>query len=123
MLGYFGHQVMTAAIGSAASKSATILVKGWNHVAIACPAFGTLLGESTCNVYVEVSKTATTSEFKRLKTMGQYSSNVGIFDWEVPSTTGNWITTCQPAAHFDYLRIHLSTAATDAIDFEVHVHH
>lgn len=121
MFGFHQHGTIDASFASAASKSAAINVTGKNHVAIEMPAFGTLLAESTCNVYVEGGQTST-GTFRRIKDEGIYSSGAGILDWEIPSTTGNWLTICRPAARFNFIKVHLSTAATDAISCTIHVH-
>jgi hypothetical protein len=102
-----------------------VSVKGWNHVAIEFPAFGTLLAASTANIYVEgsqVADTSTTGAYRRIVDEGVYSAGAAIADWEVPSTEGDRIYICRPAARFDNIKVVLSTAATDGISCTIHVH-
>jgi hypothetical protein len=119
MYGYFGHGTVDASLASAASKSTFIDIRGVNRIAIEMPAFSTLLATTTANVYVEGGQ-ATTSTFRRVKASGVYSATSGIDDWEVPSTTGNFIAVCDPIVGFNYMKVALSTAATDAISCTIH---
>ena len=119
-VGFNGHKVITASVASGAEVSTIVEYPGYNHVSIGCATFANL-GTSTANVGVQVSNSKD-GTFRTLKTLGQYSGGAGILDWEVPSTTGGWIATCQPAAHFNALKVTLSTAATGGFDFEVHLH-
>ena len=121
MFGFTGHKTTDVIVASAASLSSYCLTRGYNHVAVEVPAFGTLLAESTANVEVYGCATAT-GTYRVIKDEGNYSAGASIDNWEVPSTTGNWICVCRPAARFDYIKVHFSTAATDSITATIHLH-
>lgn len=113
MHGQFVHKTEVATFANAATVSRAIPIDGVNRVALELPTFAIGLGATTCNVFVQVSKTET-GTFRRLKDMGVYSAASGLQDWEVPSSIGNCVVLCRPAAGFNYLKIEVSNAATAA---------
>lgn len=120
----YGHGVIDASIASGATFSTFVKIEGYSGIAIDMPAFGTLLGTNAANVYVNVAAdTAATTNFKRLKTLGVYSASSGVDDWEVTETSGPFIARCDAAVGFRWIRVELSTAATDAISCTIHLFH
>ena len=129
MFGNIGNQrIVTASVASGDTTSEAIFIQGANRVFIGLPAFGTLLGTTTANVYCQAAIATGTGKdiapgeaFRRLQIDFIASAASGLIDWEVPSTTGNRLVFCSPAAGFDFIKIELSTAATDGISLEAQI--
>jgi hypothetical protein len=121
MYGLSGHSVIDASIATGATSSSALFVGGYNHVAIEIPTFSVGVATATANVYVQVAQTST-GTFRRVKDMGVYSASSGIGDWEVPSSIGNYMVVCDPAAKFNYMKVELSNVATAVVSCRVHVH-
>lgn len=114
------HKSVDAPIASGTSESTYVQIFGANRVAIEFPDFGTLLAASTANGYVSVAQSPTDT-FYRLQDMGVYSANSGIRDWEIPAFSGARTVLCRPVVGFNYMKVGLSTAATDGITPIVHI--
>jgi hypothetical protein len=120
MLGQYGNGIIPATISTDVTFSTAIKIAGFNRIAIDVPDFANGVITATANVLVQVANTSTTSEFKNLVTLGEYSAGAGILKWEVPSGSGSKIVDC-PVVGFNYMRVELSNTATANVTFTVHV--
>jgi len=119
MLGQYQHGVTVATISTDTLVSTAIAIDGANRVAFEIP---TLTGgiTATANVFCQVAESAT-GTFRRIVDMGVYSASSGLQDWEAPSTTGNRIILCRPAAGASHVKIELSNTATANVLAKVHI--
>jgi len=124
MYGQYGGSRQAVTFTSGASKTSAFDTNGASLISLEFPTFGTLLGTTTANVYIEGAQGTKESmtTFRRVVDEGNYSAGAGIADWEVPSTTGNRTIACRPLVRFNYGKIHLSTVATDGMTVWVHKH-
>ena len=122
MRGQHGHQTQVVTFASGESESSSAFIAGANRIGIEFPAFDTLLAAANANAYVKVAKDSGDT-FRRLKDMGVYSANSGLQDWEVPSFSGGTLVLCRPVVGFNYMKVELSTAATDGYTATVHILH
>lgn len=120
MRGQNGHHSTVVTVASGANDSSAVYIAGANRVAIELPAFGTLLAAAASNVYVKGAKSEL-GTYRRVQDMGVYSSNSGIYDWEVPSGTGDRFVLCRPIVGFDYMKVEIGQVATDGYSPSVHV--
>lgn len=122
MLGMYGHRVIGCTLTTGATFSTVVtLPMGYNNFAIACGTFSVGLPTATANVYVQVSNTITTGTFQRVKMMGTYSASSGIQDWEIPSSTGNYIAVAPSLAQgWLYARVEPSTVPTAPQSVQIH---
>lgn len=121
MFGMYGHQVLACTMTTGATVATVItLPGGYNYYAVAVGTFSAGLPTTTANVYVQVSNTTTTSTFQRVKLTGAYSSGSGIQDWEVPSSTGNYIAVCPALVGWKYARVEMSTVPTALMSVQIH---
>lgn len=120
MKGQNGHHSQVATVASGANDSTTVYIAGANRILIELPAFGTLLAASTSAVYVKVAKEATDT-FRRLQDMGVYSANSGIYDWEIPTGSGNRFVLCRPVVGVDHMKVELGQTATAGYCPTVHI--
>lgn len=117
------HKRNIATITTGNNVSAAIPVLGFSWASLELPAFGTTLATATANVYCQVSHSAA-GPFYRLRTPGVYSGVTGIYEWEVPSSTGSCIVQT-PVNGYAYLKVEISTTPTGAqgsYSAFVHVH-
>jgi len=119
--GSTGHHVQTVIVASATTESSAFCCRGWNHVALQIPALTTQLATATCNVYI-AGCNSESGTFALIRDAGTYSGGAGIYNWEVPSSTGGWIAICPAATRFNWCKIVLSTEATDSLTCVVHFH-
>ena len=119
MRGQFLQQSQVVTFASGASISAACPIEGANRVALEFPAFESLLGAASANAYVQVCETST-GTFRRLVDMGVYSASSGLQDWEIPVFNGDRTVLCRPVVGFNFMKIHLGTAATDGYSATVH---
>lgn len=122
---------VTFATGTTLTTLATD-VRGFNHVAIEVATFASGLGASTANVYVQgcvvykpgnaAISSAASATYRRLMDEGNYSAGAAIADWEVPSSTGNRVIVCRPAARADFIKVELSNATTHTFGCWVWLH-
>ena len=121
MFGMFGHKITPCTFTTGSTFSTVItLPGGYNFWAFGIQTFAVGLGTATANVYIQVSNSAATAGFRRVKLMGQYSAGSGIQDFEVPSSTGNYIVVAPAILGWNYVRLELSTIATNLINAEIH---
>lgn len=114
MAAWGGYKVLTATIATSASISTAIPIDGWNRLAIELPTFSSGCVSATANVYLQATNDAASGTFRRVQVMGFYSGSSGIYDWEVPASTGNKIVVCEPALNFAAIKVELSISATAA---------
>jgi hypothetical protein len=119
MRGQSLHQTQVVTFASGASVSAVCPIDGANRVAIEFPSFGNDLAAAAANAYVQVG-VAAGGTFRRLQDMGIYSASSGLRDWEIPSFSGDRTVLCRPVVGFDYMKVHLGTAATNGYSVTVH---
>jgi hypothetical protein len=110
MFGFGIHKVQASTMATGASTSGSFDIRNANAIGIEIPAFGTVMGSATVNVYVAVAASAGT--FVRLKAMGTYSSTSGIQDWEIPQGSGGYIANCPVAVGFTQMQIQFPTTVT-----------
>ena len=121
MIGFYGHKVLTATISTAGTTSDAIRTEGYTNVLLEIPTFSAYCVSATANVYVQGAYSSAVT-FSRIKDMGAYSSGVGVYDWEVPATTGNYLAMCKPAAMVNFIKVEVSITATAAMACVVHLH-
>lgn len=119
MYGYAYHGVTTCTFASNAKVCTAFDAREANRIAVEMGAFGTLLATTTANLFVQGAINSGTT-FRRIKAVGVYSAVSGLEDWEVPSTTGDFIAVCDPALGFEAVRFELSNTATDGAECYVH---
>lgn len=115
--------ITTAVSGGANQYSDPICVLEYPKVSLEMPTFAVAATTANCNIQIEGSSTSTTSTFRPIRHQGVYSGGSGILTWEVPSSTGNYIVTCEPASYFRYIRIHVPVnTLTAALSPVVHLY-
>lgn len=120
MRGMYGDKPVVATVASNAKSSTAIYIGGANRIALEIPSFGSDLATATANIFVMGGDTES-GTFRRIKDMGVYSATSGINDWEVPSTTGDYLVICDTVLGFGYMKIQLSNTATNGFLPNVHV--
>lgn len=122
MLGFSGHKIITGSIAADTTCMGTgVQVAGANHILIEVPTFAVGLITATANVYVKGCATLT-GTYRRLATDGVYSAGAGLADWEAPSSIGNKLYFCQPAACVSFIKVEVSNTATAAYSPIIHLH-
>lgn len=114
------HQRLSATIGINSTTAEAVFIGEAKKVAIEIQTFANGLVTATANIYAQVAL-QDSDTFRRVQDMGVYSANSGIYDWEVPSNTGNRVYLCRPALGFNYLKLESSQTATAAITCYVHI--
>ena len=123
MWGQSGHQRVTCTFATGMTSACSpVDVRGANHVAIELPTFASYMSVSTANMYIQGCKTSD-GTFRRVMDEGNYSAGAAIADWELPSSTGDRVVICRPAARFDYIKPEFSRETTAAMEVWVHIHH
>ena len=121
MFGMFGHRITPCSFSTGSTFSTVItLPGGYNFWAFGIQTFAAGVGTATANVYVQVSNSAPTAGFRRVKFMGQYSGGSGLQDFEVPSSLGNYICVAPSIIGWNYVRLELSTVTTNLLSAEIH---
>lgn len=97
-------------------KSSTgVYIGGYRSIALEIVTFGSNLVTSTANVYVQgaVASGSVAGGYRRIKVLQPLTATTGnVVDWEVPSTTGDFIAVCDALRGFDYAIVELSNTAT-----------
>lgn len=123
MYGQYGHARKNLTFASNAKESSVYDISGANKIAVEIAAFDGALATTTANIFVKGCNTSD-GTFRRIKQMGIYSAASGIHDWEVPSTTGDFIAVCDAALGFSFIKLELSNTATAGFTGgHVHVFH
>lgn len=120
MVGYNSRATLTFATGMTSACS-PVFTGGSLHVAFEIPTFASYMSVSTANMYVQVCQT-TSGTFRRVMDEGNYSAGAAIADWELPSSAGNRVVVCRPAARFDWVKPEFSRVTTCAMEMYVHFH-
>ncbi len=112
----YGEITKTFTFASAASKASEVMeVRGYQFASIQVPAFSTAFGTTAVGVKLEGGFTSTTGQLATVRAMGVYSSGSGILEWEVPESTGNYVTGLVPIDGLTHIRPIANTACTDSI--------
>lgn len=114
------HQKISATIGINSTVAEAVYIAEAKKVAIEIQTFANGLITATANIYARVALNESDT-FRRVQDMGVYSANSGIYDWEIPSSTGNRVYLCRPALGFTYFQIESSQTATAAVTCYVHI--
>jgi len=110
----YGEQLFTFDFASAASKASQVAeVRGYQFASILAPAFGTNFGTTSVGIKLEGGYTSTTGQLAAVRAMGVYSGGSGILEWEVPNSTGDYVTGDVPIWGLTHVRVVANTAATD----------
>lgn len=115
----FNHGVQPTTINSGTSFTNVVDIRGCNYVAVELPTISTFLTTATANVFFNVCNTST-GTFRRLQTMGIYSSNSGVQDIEVPSTGGNKMVYVPQLGGFNYAKVEFNNVCTATASINVH---
>ena len=112
--GLYGNQATSVPMVSAASITVPIDVRGANAVWVELPTFSVGMTLTSGNMYVRGSPTAVTSTFRRLAMMGNYSGATGVYNWELPYSTGNVMVQLPVAYFWNYIQLEFNMNATAA---------
>lgn len=112
--GLYGNQATSLPLVSGQSITSYCKIMGANQIWIELPTFAAGLGVTSCNVYVQASRTAATSTFRRVAAMGNYSGATGIYSWEVPLSTGNVMVQLPVISYWNYIQVEFNAVATAA---------
>ena len=102
-------------VASNAKVSNLARIEQCDAIAIACSAFGTDFVTTTALVYIQVCGTSD-GTYQRLK-----AGATTAVDWNVESTTGDFIAVCDATAGWPYCKLEFSNTATDGYSASVYV--
>ena len=102
-------------VASNAKVSNLARIEQSDAIAVACSAFGTDFVTTTALVYIQVCDTSA-GTYQRLK-IGTPTTAV---DWNVESTTGDFIAVCEATAGWPYCKLEFSNTATDGYTASVY---
>ena len=111
---YFGAS-QTMSVASNALVSNLARIEQSDAIAIACSAFGTDFVTTTAQVFIQVCRTSG-GTYQRLK-VGTPTTAV---DWNVESSTGDFIAVCDATAGWPYCKVEFSNTATDSYSCTVY---
>lgn len=114
------HQILSATIGINSTVAESVFIAEARKVSIEIRTFASGFITATANIFARVAH-SDTDTFRRVRDMGVYSASSGIYEWEIPSSEGNFNAVCRPALGYNYLQIETSKTATAALTCYVHV--
>jgi hypothetical protein len=116
--GYF-HGIQTTTIPADTTFTSAVNIQGCNMIGLELQTFSVFLSTTTANVYLVVCRTID-GTFRRLTCQGVYSGSSGIYNWELPSSTGNMIVNVPQLAGYNYAKVEFSNTCTALATISVH---
>jgi hypothetical protein len=121
--GLYGNQATALPMVSGQSVTSYCKIMGANQVWIELPTFAAGMGTASLNVYIQGSRTAITSTFRRISVMGNYSGATGIYNWEIPAGVGGFMVQAPVNLTWNYIQLEFNGVATAAgYTPVVHIH-
>lgn len=114
------HQRIGCTFVTDGTSTSAVYIGDAKRVGVEIATFAAGLITATANIFFQGAKTST-GTFRRIQAMGVYSGNSGIYDVEIPSSTGNRIYIIDALIGFDHIKLETSKTATAQLDCAIHV--